>query len=266
MASGPRRLRPWLLAALALSILVVGTQQLWLRRGEPVFPDAGGADAVHRIELARGRDQVVLGRRADTGAWAVLSAADAPGNGPRIEATLTALLALRGGAAPVADGEAVEPMEIRLSAADGTVLGHAKLRPGGAERVSDGMRIAVERFPALPLWQSAWADLEPPRIATGDIVAAHRIGPDGRSSLTAAETATIAAMLERLSDDGFVAAASTSWAGARMVQLTLADGSLVDVQQVPKDKSLYLVRMTSDKRPDIRVAREWAFQTTRPLP
>ena len=56
------------------------------------------------------------------------------------------------------------------------------------------------------------------------------------------------------------------WTGARRVQLTLADGALVDVQQVPAGEGMFLLRMTSDKRADVRVAREWAFRTTRALP
>lgn len=262
-----RRLRPWLLAALAAAIIVVAGQQLWLRRGEPAFPGVARASDVARIEMARGREQVVLARRADTGAWAVLSAADAPGNEQRIAGTIAALADLRGTVA--ADGGArpsIEPMEIRLSDADGKVLGHARLRPGVVERVDDGVAVAVTALPALPLWQSAWADLAPPRIAPDEIIAVHRLGPDGRVAMAPQDAAAVGEMLGRLSAQGFVAAATAPWAGARMVQLTLADGALVDVQQVPAGEGMFLVRMTSDKRTDVRLAREWAFRTTRALP
>ena len=201
----PSRLRPWLLAALAAAILFVAGQQLWIRRGEPAFPGVARAADVARIEMARGRDQVVLAKRTDTGAWAVLSAADAPGNDARIAATIAALAGLRGEIAPDGGaGRAIEPMEIRLSDADGNVLGHARLRPGLVERVDDGVAVAVSDLPALPLWQSAWSDLEPPRIAPEDIVAVRRLGPDGPAPIGQDGAAAVADMLSRLTPQGFV--------------------------------------------------------------
>jgi hypothetical protein len=261
------RLRPWLLAALLLAVVLVAAQQWWIRRGDTLFPDLDRVEQVAKVEMARGREQVVLARRADTGAWSVLSAADAPGNEARITATLQALKGLRGKGEPGgAEDPRIEPLELRLSDASDRVLGHARILPGKAIRAEDGMVIPLEQMPALPLWQSAWSDLEPPRIRPADIVAVHRIGPNGRELLDDGGKAAVADMLDTLTAQGFMAAATVPWASARTVQLTMADGALVDIQQVPLSDRMHLIRMTSDSRPDIRVAREWAFRTTRTLP
>ena len=108
--------RAVLLALLLAPLLIFGVQLARRQSGAEQLLPGLDPDAVARIELARGREQVVLGRRQDTGAWEVLSAADAPGNAARITATLDKLAGLKGRTVP--EGTPLqrrEPLEIRLA-------------------------------------------------------------------------------------------------------------------------------------------------------
>lgn len=233
------------------------------------MPDLGALDSVFRIELARGREQVVLARRLDTGAWVVASAADAPGDAARIAALVGRLRQLSGTplAAPPSDRE---PLELRLTARDGRVLGHAGFVAGAAQpRDSDGRPagpwIALAQTPALPLWPSAWSSLSPPAIAAASVAIVERITPDGPQRLDPAEAARAALRLERLSAVGFVPAAAVNWAGATTLRVTLADGQVIDTQTVPDGEGGAHLRLTSETLPDIRAARAFAFRLPEPL-
>lgn len=228
------------------------------------MPGLPGADSVWRIEMARGRDQVVLARRADTGGWIIASAADAPGNAARIEALIDRLRRLSG--LPLeGPPSAREALEVRLSGRDGRVLGHAGFLTGAAQARDSAGRpagpwIALAQTPALPLWPSAWSSLEPPRIEAARVAGVDRIRVGGRERLAVAEAARVALRLERLSPVGFVAAASVNWAGAEAFRVTLADGQAIDVQTVPDGEGGFFLRLTSDTLPEVRAARAFAFR------
>lgn len=259
--------RAVLLALMLAPLLIFGVQHVRRDAGTERLLPGLETQSVARIEIARGREQVVLARRMDTGAWALLSAADAPGDGARIDATLARLARLRG--RPVPDGtaqQAREPLEIRLSDARGTVLGHAVFWANAAQRLPDGPRLEIAGAPALPLWQSAWAKLEPPRIVAAEVATVERLGPDGPVALPTDAAADVARMLERLVATDFVAGATVSWMGARMLRVRMADGQLIDVQQVPDGEGRYHLRLASDTRTDVRAARHYAFRVMEPLP
>lgn len=258
--------RAVLLALLLAPLLIFGVQLARREAGAERLLPGLDPDAVARIELARGREQVVLGKRQDTGAWEVLSAADAPGNGPRIAATLDRLAGLKGRPVPVGTPpQRREPLEIRLSDARGAVLGHAAFWTGEGARLPDGARLALEA-PALPLWQSAWANLTPPRIVPGEVAAVERLTPEGPVPLPTDAAVEVAAMLGSLSATDFVGGATVSWVGARQLRVRMADGQLIDVQQVPDGDGRFHLRLTSDTRTDVRAARRFAFRVTEPLP
>jgi hypothetical protein len=259
--------RSVLLALLLAPVLIFGVQLARREAGtELLLPDMD-RKAVARIELARGREQVVLGKRMDTGAWEVLSAADAPGNAVRIDATIDRLAELRG--RPLAQGtppQRREPLEIRLSDARGQVLGHAAFWTGEAARLPDGARLAVDSAPPLPLWQSAWASLAPPRIEPGEVATVERLTPEGPVALSTDEAVRVARMLGGLTSTDFVAGATVSWVGARQLRVRMADGQVIDVQQVPDGEGRHHLRLTSDTLADVRAARRFAFRVTEPLP
>ncbi len=256
-----------LLALLLAPVLIFGVQLARRQAGtELLLPDLDRT-SVARIELARGREQVVLGKRMDTGAWEVLSAADAPGNDQRIGATIDRLATLRG--RPLPQGtprQQREPLEIRLSDARGRVLGHAAFWTGEAARLPGGTRLAVGSAPPLPLWQSAWASLTPPRIAPEDVALVERLTPEGPVALPTDAAVGVAKTLAGLTPTDFVAGATVSWMGARQLRVRMADGQVIDVQQVPDGEGRYHLRLTSDTRADVRAARRFAFRVTEPLP
>jgi hypothetical protein len=228
------------------------------------MPDLPGADAVVRIEMARGRDQVVLARRADTDGWIVASAADAPGDVARIEALVSRLGRLSG---PPLEGPPSprEPLEVRLTGRDGRVLGHAGFLTGAAQARDGSGRpagpwIALSQTPALPLWPSAWSSLTPPRIVAAQVAHVDRIRADGRERLPVPEAARVALRLERLSAVGFVDAARVNWAGAEAFRVTLADGQAIDLQTVPDGEGGFFLRLTSDTLAEVRAARGFAFR------
>lgn len=258
----------WLVLLLLLVPMLLVGLPLALRhvRSEQLVPGLDAAD-VARIEIARGCEQVVLARRMDTGAWELLSAADAPGDPARIAATLERLEALRGvpAASPSAKSRR-EPLELRLSDRRGEVLGHVAFWAGTARQLPDGPLLAVEETPALPLWPSAWSVLRPPRIAAADVAQVARLTPAGSEPLPDAAAARVARMLERLSPGDFQPGTAVNWSGARQVRVTLVDGSAVDLQQVADGSGRFHLRLASDRRQDVRAARRFAFRVDEPLP
>ncbi len=265
------RLVPLLL--IVLPILLFGVALLRpVDRADRLFPALGQPATIARIELARGTAQVVLARRADTGDWAVLSAADAPGDARRIDALLDALARAR--TWPLPDGQSAdprEPVELRLTRADGSVAGHVGVWEGQAERRDaggrpEGARLAVSGLPALPLWQSAWAAIEMPELAAASVARMERLDAGARIPVDPAATAETALALERLGQQDFVAAALINWAGARLYRLTLADGTAIDLQAVPEGKAGWRIRITSDDRADVRLVRAYAFLLPVALP
>jgi hypothetical protein len=259
--------RAVLLALMLAPLLIFGVQMARRDAGTQRLLPGLEADAVARIEIARGREQVVLGRRMDTGAWELLSAADAPGDEARIAATLDRLADLRGRPLPEgAPPQRREPLEIRLSDAQGRVLGHAAFWTGEAARLPGGPRLAVDGAPALPLWQSAWASLSPPRIVAGEVAAVERLTPDGPELLPTDAAVEVARMLGGLTATDFVAGASVSWAGARQLRVRMADGQVIDLQQVPDGEGRFHLRLTSDTWTDVRAVRRFAFRVREPLP
>ena len=256
-----------LLALLLAPLLIFGVQAVRRDAGtERVLPGLD-PDAVARIEIARGREQVVLGKRQDTGAWELLSAAEAPGDAARISATLDRLAGLKG--RPVPAGTAPqrrEPLEIRLSDAKGAVLGHAAFWTSEDRRLPDAARLAIAEPPALPLWQSAWARLDPPRIAPEQVATVESLTPEGPVALPTEAAVGVAKMLGGLSATDFVAGATVSWMGAKTVRVRLADGQVIDLQQVPDGEGRFHLRLTSDTRTDVRAARRFAFRVREPLP
>jgi hypothetical protein len=256
-----------LLALLLAPLLIFGVQLARREAGtEALLPGLDRAE-VARIEIARGRDQVVLARRMDTGAWEVLSAADAPADDARIATAIDRLARLKG--RPVPPGTPAqprEPLEVRLSDAKGASLGHAAIWHSEAARLPSGERLAIANAPALPLWQSAWSSLQPPRIPAEEVALVERLTPEGPVALSTDEAVVVAQMLDGLAREDFVAGATVSWAGARLLRVRMADGQAIDLQQVPDGEGRYHLRLTSDTRTDVRAARRFAFRVTEPLP
>ena len=260
--------RALVLALLLAPLLLFGAREILRSAGtEKLMPGVDAAADVARIEIARGHDQVVLARRADTGAWEILSAADAPGNAAMIEATIRALADLRGAPRLADTAPPVrEPLEVRLTARSGDTIGHAAFWVGEARRLPDGPRLALEGQPALPLWPSAWTSLAPPAIAASDVASVHRLSARGAEVLPPAERNAVTRMLAALDARDFASSATVNWAGARQLRVLLADGSSVDLQQVPDGEGRFFLRMTSDSRTDVREARRYAFRVADPLP
>jgi len=260
--------RGLVLALALLPFIIFGLQALWrATQTEVLFPAMPGARDIGRIEIARGTEQVVLHRKLDTGAWVLLSAEDAPGDKARIEATLEALRALRG--EPVAAGMPAprrEGLELRLSDRKGREVGHAIFWTGEASRLPDRRRLGLQQIPALPLWPSAWSTLQPPKIAPEDIVSATRISPGKAEPLSASQVRALSNLLAGLSATGFVPARQVNWAAADYVQAVTRSGALIEVQAAPAGKGEYHLRLTSDRLPEVRAVRAFAFQSQTGLP
>lgn len=259
--------RAVVLALLLAPILIFGARLARSEIGTERLLPGLEQEAVYRIEIARGREQVVLGRRIDTGRWELLSAADAPGDDARIAATLDRLAKLKG--RPVAEGAPPprrEPLEIRLSDRSGNELGHLAFWTEEAMRLPGGPRLAIAEAPPLPLWQSAWSSLTPPRIEPGEVAAVERLTPEGPVALSTDAALPVAKMLGNLAATDFVAGATVSWAGARLLRVRMVDGSAIDLQQVPDGEGRFHLRLTSDTRTDVRAARRFAFRVREPLP
>ncbi|MFN7399973.1 MAG: hypothetical protein ACK5SX_13170 [Sandaracinobacter sp.] len=256
-----------LLVLLLAPVLIFGARLLRQEVGAERLLPGLERDAVARIEIARGREQVVLARRLDTGAWEVLSAAEAPGDAARIAATIDRLARLKGKPLPPGKPpQSREPLQVRLSDAKGTSLGHAAFWTYEAARLPGGERLAIADAPALPLWQSAWSSLQPPRIVAGEVAAVERLTAEGPVALSTDAAVEVARMLGGLQATDFVSGATVSWAGASLLRVRMADGTVIDLQQVPDGEGRFHLRMTSDTRTDIRAARRYAFRVEKPLP
>lgn len=248
------------LALVLVPILAFGTAQVAQIAGtKRLFPDLKSETQVARIEIARGREQVVLVRRADTGQWEILSAADAPGDDRRIIAFIERMRALRGAPARTAPSPR-EPLEVRLTNAAGEALAHAGFWTGEAIRRSDGQRLTLQQTPAIPLWPSAWSSLKPPPFAPTDIRQVDRLTADGLAPATPQSGADISRILASLSSIGFVAGSSLRWQQANSYRVQLADGREIDVQIVRAEDGARYVRLTADADPAIRALRRYAFR------
>lgn len=258
--------RGLVLALLLAPMLLLGGQHLWQSRGtEPVVP-AFDPDAVARVELARGDARVLLARGSD-GGWIIPSAADAPADAARVSAALDRLADLRG--RPVAADEGPdmrEPLRLRLSDAAGRPLAEADFWASQARARPAGTRLAIERPPALPLWPSAWSSLKAPRVPADRIAAVEELTPEGPRLLPPEDTVEVARILADLTAKDFVAGASVSWGGARMLRVKLTDGAVIDLQQVSDGDGRYHLRLTSDTLESVRAARRYAFRVAEPLP
>ncbi|MBS3962295.1 MAG: hypothetical protein KGZ61_10775 [Sandarakinorhabdus sp.] len=260
--------RALLLALLLAPLLLLGGIEIRHFLGsEKLLPGLGAPSDVARVEIVRDREQVILARRKDSGAWEILSAADAPADAARIEAAITRLAALRGQpVAPDAPPPRRAPLQVRLIDREGNELGHAAFWTGAGQALPDGRRLALATQPALPLWPSAWTTLVPPVIDPGDVAAAQILSADGAVELSLHQAVAVAEMLGGLSAQDFQGSASVNWAGARQIRVLLADGSSIDLQQVSDGDGRYFLRMTSDSRTDIREARRFAFRVSESLP
>lgn len=252
----------------ALPFLIVALLY-FLGGGERLFPEADPAD-ITSIEIRANNQQVTLARKGD--GWILPSAADAPGDTARIEGTLKALLRLAGDPLPPEQPAPTrEPLTVTLRGANGMNLGTAGFWAGEAARIdatgATELRLAVDDLPALPHWPSAWSSLRPPAIPAASVLSASDITPDGMTALDTAQTQAVARMLAGLSAQGFDSAANINWAGSRLIRVELRDGASIDLQLRPADGQGWLLRLTSDDRPDIRDLRHYAFRTqTAPIP
>ena len=258
--------RGLVLALILAPMLLLGAQQLWRTGGtQPLLPGLD-PDQVARLELRRGEARVLLARGPD-GGWIIPSAADAPADPARIAMALDRLEDLRG--RPVAAGAAAdarEPLTIRLSGADGQLLGEADFWTTEAEARPGGERLTIAKPPALPLWPSAWSRLEAPRVPADRIAAVEELTPDGPKLLPPDATVEVARMLADLTAKDFVAGADVNWGGARLLRVKLTDGATIDLQQVPDGDGRYHLRLTSDTLDSVRAARRYAFRVAEPLP
>lgn len=236
---------------------------------EPVLPQFDAAD-VHRMELQRAGQRLTLTRGdgdSDGGDWRIPSAADAPGDAVRIQAALQRLANMEGKPIdPAAPPPAREPMVVRLFDKSGAPMAEAAFWGAEARRLPDGARLAIQKPPALPLWPSAWSSQKPPRIDPATVVKAERLTPAGPVQLSDAQAAEVATLLGRLSSEDFVAASSVDWSGAGMLRVTLLDGSLIDLAQVPDGEGRFHLRLASDTQADVRASRRLAFRVSRTLP
>lgn len=232
---------------------------------ERLLPQFDAAD-VHRIEMQRAGQSLVIVREEGAD-WRIPSAADAPGDATRIDAALQRLAAMAGKPVDAATpAPPREPVVVRLFGKTGTPLAQAAFWTTEARRLPDGPRLAIAKPPALPLWPSAWSSQQPPSIDPASVVKAERLTPDGPMALTDAQAAEVATMLGRLAAADFVAASSVDWSGARMLRVTLVDGSLIDLAQVPDGEGRFHLRLASDTKADVRSSRRLAFRVSGALP
>lgn len=261
----PRRL---VLALLLAPILFFGFLAFREQAGnEHVLPRFDKAQ-VARIELSHGEQNLVLARQGPQ-KWLIPSAADAPADSARIEAALDRLAALEGkpaGDPAPASGPKREPVIVRLLDAKGSALAEAAFWTHEAHALPDGPRLSVSKPPALPLWPSAWSSQKAPQIDAAKVLKAERLTAAGPVALSDAEAAKVAAILGRLSATDFVSGGSVDWAGARMVRVTLVDGTAVDLAQVPDGEGRYHLRLASDTHADVRASRKLAFRVSEVLP
>ncbi len=255
------------LALLSLSFLLFGFLAWQNVRGQQKLLPPFDPAAVARIELEHGDDALLLVRDAADGAWEIRSAADAPVDPARIAAMLRQLSKLSG--RPVGPGVAAPAgaaVEVRLIDAKGAIIAGGELRAGEARALPDGPRLKIERAPALPLWPSAWSNLQPPRIEAGQVAKVERLTHDGLVALDDSKAARVAKLLAGLSSTGFVPGTEVDWRGAAMLRVTMADGTSIDLAQVPDGEGRFFLRLASDTRADVRESRRLAFVVQEALP
>lgn len=218
-----------------------------------LFPDLGDDEAVARIELARGREQLVFLRRRDTGQWEIASAEDAPADPAKIADLVRRLAAIAPG--PPVEAPATEPLALRLSDSEDRALAHAALWPGVIRVLPDGPAVATD-FAAGDLAPARWSVLEAPRLPAIRRVLAPAAG--GVAPLAGDAADALASALSNLSAEGWVPARTLNWAGAAYYQLETADG-LVEAQVTATSEGRF-VRLTAETLPDVRRARAFAFR------
>lgn len=222
---------------------------------------------MRRIELSHERQTLILVRQDEKAPWLIETAAMAPADPDRVNAALARWAALDGKSTGA--GAAVPPrppVTLRLKDGRDRTLAQAAFWSGAARRLPDGWLVAIPKPPALPLWPSAWSSVQPPRLDPSLIVKAERLMASGPVALSDAATADIAAMLGRLSAGDFAAGSAVDWAGARLARVTLVDGTVTDLAQVPDGEGRYYLRLASDTRADVRATRKLAFRVSEPLP
>lgn len=252
-----------LMAVLAALPFLVLTVVLVRREAftRPLMPDLPAVEQVARIEMARGREQVVL-ERDRLGAWVVVSAADAPGDARKV-ATLVGELAAIRLAGDTAAPPRREPLEIRLSDFAGREVGRAAFAPGLVITRPDGEAYPLARTPALALWPSAWSTLRAPVLTPAQVRSVTLVGPEGARPLGTLDGKAWADALSRVRAEGFVAGRTINWAGARYLQLRLADGTVVEAQVVPDRREGGWVRFNAEKPGAWRDSRRFAFRLDR---
>lgn len=279
----PMQSRTRWVALLSLVLLapVVAALALMLWRSattEKLLPELNAAD-VTRVEILRLEDgragrPLVLERiplsTPGPGGWRIASTANAPADGKRVETLLRNLSDLRGRRQDGEAGLGPSRLEVRLFNRRGHPLGAAAFRDDRAMRLPEagktGPMLAISGLPALPDWPSGWTTLEAPRIDVARIVAVERPGVDGPERLSPAAVGQTAKVLLGLDAQDFMAGSDVRWMGAKLLRVTLDDGSTVDLQQVPDGEGRYFLRMTSDRIAAVRDSRRFAFRVERPLP
>jgi len=255
-----------LLAFGALAVQDRARQQPLLAEFQP--------EAVAEIELSHGDQSLLLRKRAGIGPWEILSAADAPGDAARIGTLLDSLARLEG--RPIEqDSESgpgnAAPVEVRLAGPDGTVIARLAFWSGHARRLDGspldgGPLLAVREAPLLPLWASPWSNLRPPKIDSTRLARAERITPEGLRPLDDGTAAAIALVLGKLTAVQFVPAFDLNWTRARMLRLTMLDGTRIDAMETTDAAGRIYLRFESPTDEEVRAVRRFAFRTAEPLP
>lgn len=246
---------PALRGLLLLAVLAAAVALFFLMRpgGSGVFPDLADPEAADRIELARGRDQLVLHRRQDTGQWEIASADDAPADAQRVKEFLSGLARARLGER--AEAPADEPLALRVSDASGRTLAQADLWPGRIRLSPQGATSATGLSMPL-LTPQDWSTLKAPSL--GPIGGISKLGPAGLEPLEGVEREALGKAFLALPASKWVPARQINWAGASYYQIETETGLVeAQVQETPEG---HFVRLTAETRPDIRLARAFAFR------
>jgi hypothetical protein len=244
-------------AGLALAAMVAWA---FLPRGG-FFPESPKPGAVYRVEIAHGRKQVVLERKLDTGQWVIASADAAPADAAKVQRLVSAVLSLRpGDPVAVPDGE---PVALRLSDRNGEALAFAGVWNGVLRRLPDGPAIRAQ-LPEIELEPSAWSTLAAPRIGVADVVGGSRFAADGEVALDPEELQRVMRDLAAISSAGWRPARELDWTGAAYVQLRLADGRIVEMQQTQDVGGNRYIRLTAEADPALRALRFFAFPVAGP--
>lgn len=229
---------------------------------------AGRSDTIAVVQLRQAGNVLRLARDA-AGNWRVASAADAPAIGQEVQELIHHLGSMRivgtaEQAAPVG-----MPVEVLVRDRDGNAIGYAVLaetRIDGevkrvARRAGQSRLLRVEGAPLPSLAPGAWTDMKPPRIDPTHVVAVDLIDPGRPLRFVrtggdfagpgggAADAEALTALLSQLRDlptNGFAGGDGINWAGARYIQMTMADGSTISVQTARADGGDAWVRFNAD--------------------